>query len=133
MLASVPLDLQLHDTFFVVAHFHYVLIGGSVFPLFGAIYYWFPKWTGRMLSETLGKWNFWLFFIGFNTAFFPMHVLGLYGMTRRIYTYRPDTGWGTLNMIASIGSYIIAASVLLFIVNVFVSLRRGKKAGPNPW
>jgi cytochrome c oxidase subunit 1 len=133
MLGAVNIDLQVHDTYFLVAHFHYVLIGGSVFPLFGAIYYWFPKWTGRMLSERLGKWNFWLFFIGFNTAFFPMHILGLHGMTRRIYTYRPETGWGPLNMIATAGSWIIAASVLVFIINVLISRRRGKRAGANPW
>src|SRR3954454_736333 len=93
MLASVPIDLQVHDTFFVVAHFHYVLIGGAVFPLFGAFYYWFPKWTGRMLNESLGRWNFWTLFFGFNIAFFPMHILGLKGMTRRIYTYVAETGW----------------------------------------
>ena len=84
MLAAVPLDLQVHDTYFVVAHLHYVLIGGAVFPLFGAFYYWFPKITGRMLSERLGRWNFWLFFIGFNVTFFPMHLLGLQGMPRRV-------------------------------------------------
>jgi cytochrome c oxidase subunit I len=100
MLAAVPLDLQLHDTFFVVAHLHYVLIGGAVFPLFGAFYYWFPKVTGRMLDETLGRWNFWLFFVGFNVAFFPMHILGLQGMPRRVYTYAADTGWGPLNLVA---------------------------------
>src|SRR5947207_7426301 len=87
MVASVPLDLQLHDTFFVVAHFHYVLIGGAVFPLFGAFHFWFPKWTGRMFSERLGRWSFWLLLIGFNLVFFPMHILGLMGMPRRIYTY----------------------------------------------
>ena len=94
MLASVPFDLQVHDTYFVVAHFHYVLIGGAVFPLFGALYYWFPKMTGRMLSERLGRWNFWLFFVGLNLTFFPMHQLGLDGMPRRVYTYLPETGWG---------------------------------------
>src|SRR5438132_4414596 len=87
MLASIPLDLQVHDTFFVVAHFHYVLIGGAVFPLFGAFYYWFPKFSGRLLNETLGKINFWFIFVGFNLTFFPMHILGLKGMTRRVYIY----------------------------------------------
>ncbi|HEY6659684.1 MAG TPA: cytochrome c oxidase subunit I [Pyrinomonadaceae bacterium] len=133
MLASVPLDLQIHDTFFVVAHLHYVLIGGSVFPLFGAFYYWFPKWTGRMLSERAGRWNFWLMFIGFNLVFFPMHKLGLNGMPRRVYTYLPETGWGMLNLIASIGAFILAAGVLVFIVNAFWAMRAGAVAGDNPW
>jgi cytochrome c oxidase subunit 1 len=133
MLASVPLDLQIHDTFFVVAHLHYVLIGGSIFPLFGAFYYWFPKWTGRMLSERLGHWNFWLMFIGFNVVFFPMHQLGLQGMPRRVYTYLPQTGWGTLNLVASIGAFILAAGVLMFLVNVIWAKRAGAIAGNNPW
>ncbi|HKG61576.1 MAG TPA: cytochrome c oxidase subunit I [Pyrinomonadaceae bacterium] len=133
MLASVPLDLQIHDTFFVVAHLHYVLIGGSVFPLFGAFYYWFPKWTGRMLSERAGHLNFWLMFVGFNLVFFPMHQLGLNGMPRRVYTYLPETGWGTLNLIASIGAFILAAGVLVFIVNAIWALRAGVVAGDNPW
>jgi cytochrome c oxidase subunit I+III len=133
MLASVPLDLQIHDTFFVVAHLHYVLIGGSVFPLFGAFYYWFPKWTGRMLSERAGHLNFWLMFIGFNLVFFPMHQLGLNGMPRRVYTYLPETGWGTLNLIASIGAFVLAAGVLVFIVNAISALRAGAVAGDNPW
>ncbi|HEU4833806.1 MAG TPA: cytochrome c oxidase subunit I [Pyrinomonadaceae bacterium] len=133
MLASVPLDLQIHDTFFVVAHLHYVLIGGSVFPLFAAFYYWFPKWTGRMLSETAGRWNFALMFIGFNLVFFPMHQLGLNGMPRRVYTYLPETGWGTLNLIASIGAFVLAAGVLVFIVNAVWALRAGVVAGDNPW
>ncbi|CAN5658578.1 cytochrome c oxidase subunit I [soil metagenome] len=133
MLASVPLDLQLHDTFFVVAHLHYVLIGGAVFPLFGAIYYWFPKWTGRMLSEKAGIINFWLLFIGFNLVFFPMHILGLNGMTRRVYTYIPETGWGELNFLATVGAFIIGVSVLSFIGNVLYSLKNGLVAGDNPW
>ena len=133
MLASVPLDLQLHDTYFVVAHLHYVLIGGAVFPLFGAIYYWFPKYTGRMMSEKLGRWNFWLFFIGFNVAFFPMHLLGLRGMPRRVYTYPDDMGWNTMNLIATIGAVMIATSVLLFVINVWRSRSHGALAGDNPW
>ena len=133
MLASVPLNLQIHDTFFVVAHLHYVLIGGSVFPLFGAFYYWFPKWTGRMLSERAGHWNFWLMLIGFTLVFFPMHQLGLNGMPRRVYTYLPETGWGTLNLIASIGAFVLASGVLVFIVNAIWALRAGVVAGDNPW
>ena len=133
MLASVPIDLQVHDTFFVVAHFHYVLIGGAVFPLFGAVYYWFPKWTGRMLNEVLGRWSFWVMFVGFNLAFFPMHQLGLRGMPRRIYTYGPETGWGALNMLASVGAGVLGLGALLFFLNVIFSRRRGAIAGPNPW
>jgi cytochrome c oxidase subunit 1 len=133
MVASVPFDLQVHDTYFVVAHFHYVLIGGGLFPLFGAFYYWFPKVTGRMLSERLGKWNFWLFFIGVNVTFFPMHLLGLHGMTRRVYTYMASTGWGPLNALASLGAVIIAISVIVMLVNILMSLRSGAIAGPNPW
>jgi cytochrome c oxidase subunit 1 len=133
MLASVSLNLQVHDTFFVVAHFHYVLIGGAVFPLFGAFYYWFPKMTGRLLNETLGKWNFWLMFLGFNLTFFPMHILGLHGMTRRIYTYVAETGWGSLNLLATLGAATMAISVLLFIINVLWSRRSGQLAGDNPW
>ena len=133
MIASVPFDLQVHDTYFIVAHFHYVILGGVVFPLFGACYYWFPKITGRLMSETLGKWQFWLFFIGVNVTFFPMHLLGLDGMPRRVYTYLPEMGWGNLNLLATVGSWVIAASVIVFLVNVARSWRRGEIAGPNPW
>jgi cytochrome c oxidase subunit I len=133
MLASVPIDTQVHDTYFVVAHFHYVLIGGAVFPLIGAVYYWFPKITGRMMSERLGRWNFWLGFVGFNLAFFPMHILGLQGMPRRVYTYQPEMGWGTLNLLATIGAVILLVSFVLFLWNVIVSNRTGDVAGDNPW
>lgn len=133
MLGSVSLDLQLHDSYFVVAHLHYVLLGGAVFPLFGAFFYWFPKVTGRMLDERMGHWQFWLFFIGFNVAFFPMHLLGLHGMPRRIWTYPAGMGWSTMNLVATVGAWAIAASVLLFLVNVARSWRHGKPAGPNPW
>jgi len=133
MLGSVSLDLQLHDTYFVVAHLHYVLIGGAVFPLFAAVHYWFPKVTGRMLDERLGRWQFWLFFIGFNVAFFPMHWLGLHGMPRRVWTYPAGMGWSAMNLISTVGAWTIAASVLLFVFNVWRSLRHGPSAGPNPW
>jgi len=133
MLASSALDAQVHDTYFVVAHLHYVLIGGAVFPLFGAFYYWFPKWTGRLLNERLGAVNFWLLFIGFNLTFFPMHILGLNGMPRRVYTYLPETGWGRMNLLATAGSMVLAVAVLSFVVNVLWSRRRGKPAGDDPW
>jgi cytochrome c oxidase subunit I+III len=133
MLAAVPLDWQVHDTFFVVAHFHYVLIGGAVFPLFGAIYYWYPKIVGRLMSERLAMWHFGLFFVGFNMTFFPMHQLGLHGMPRRIYTYPPETGWGLLNLIASLGAVLMAAGVLVFVYNALFSRSRGERAGDNPW
>ena len=132
-VGSVPLDLQVHDTYFIVAHLHYVLIGGAVFPLFAAFFYWFPKMAGRMLDERLGRWQFWLFFIAFNVAFYPMHHLGLAGMPRRIYTYPAETGWGPLNLVSTIGALGVALSVLLFIVNVVRTLRSGERAQDNPW
>lgn len=133
MVASVPFDLQAQDSYFVVAHLHYVLIGGSVFPLLGALYYWFPKMTGRMMSEQMGRWNFWLTFIGFHVTFFPMHITGLLGMPRRVYTYLPGLGWDTLNFISTIGSFILGVGVVLFAYNVFHSLFKGEPAPDNPW
>jgi cytochrome c oxidase subunit I+III len=133
ILASVPIDRQVHDTYFVVAHFHYVLLGGMVFPLFGAIYYWFPKWTGRMLGERLGRWHFALFFIGFNLTFFPMHQLGLAGMPRRVYTYGEHTGWETMNLLATSGALLMGISIALFLINVWRSRRNGADAGYDPW
>jgi cytochrome c oxidase subunit 1 len=131
--AAVPVDFALHDTYWVVAHLHYVLFGGSVFGVFAGIYYWFPKMTGRLLNETLGKIQFVLMFIGFNLTFFPMHNLGLAGMPRRIADYDAFAGWNELNLVASIGGFVIAASMLPFLWNVFVSLRSGKVAGDDPW
>ena len=133
MLASIPVDLQTHDTFFVVAHFHYVLIGGALFPLFGGFHYWFPKFTGRLIDETLGKVTFWMLFVGFNLTFFPMHLLGLHGMTRRIYTYPAEMGWGLNNLLATSGAFVIALGGVLFIVNVFRSSKRGAFASNDPW
>jgi cytochrome c oxidase subunit I len=132
-LATFPVDWQLTDTYFVVAHFHYVLMGGAVFSIFSGIYYWFPKMTGRLLNERLGKISFWVMFIGFNMTFFVQHALGLSGMPRRVYTYPPNMGWSTYNLISSIGSFILGFGILLTIANVARSLRRGAVAGPDPW
>jgi len=135
MVAAAPIDSQVHDTYFVVAHFHYVLIGGAVFPLLGAIYYWFPKFTGRMLSEGLGRWHFWITFIGFQIAFFPMHILGLIGMPRRVYTYPGNVGWDDLNYLSTVGALILFAGFGLFFINIIRSLILQPKgtAGANPW
>jgi cytochrome c oxidase subunit 1 len=113
--------------------FHYVLIGGAIFPLVGAVYYWFPKITGRLLSERMGRWNFWPTFIGFNLTFFPMHILGLEGMPRRVYTFQPEMGWETLNLLATFGAFLLAAGFVLLAVNVFASLQTSDAAGDNPW
>jgi len=133
MLGASSLDQQVHDSYFVVAHLHYVLIGGAVFPLFGGFYYWFPKISGRQLSERAGRWNFWLFFVGFNVAFFPMQILGLEGMPRRVYTYSAASGWEPLNLVSTIGAVVIAISMLTFVGNVIVTLWRGARAPDNPW
>jgi cytochrome c oxidase subunit I len=131
--ASVPVDFAIHDTYWVVAHLHYVLFGGSVFGVMAGIYYWFPKMTGRMLSESLGKLQFVLMFIGFNLTFFPMHTLGLFGMPRRIADYSANAGWNELNLAATIGGFVIALSMLPFLWNVFISRRNGAIAGDDPW
>jgi cytochrome c oxidase subunit I+III len=133
MIASVPFDWQVHDTYFIVGHFHYVLVGGVVFPIFGAIYFWFPKITGRMPSARLGRWHFWLMFVGFNLTFFPLHIVGLQGMPRRVYTYQLEVDWGAMNAVATAGAALMALAVALFFLNVFRSVRRGAEAGPDPW
>ena len=133
MVASVPFDTQVHDTYFVVAHFHYVLVGGAVFPLMGAVYYWYPKIVGRMMSERLGRWVVGLVFLGFNLSFFPMHVLGLQGMPRRVYTYQPELPWAGLNLFVSLSSLVLAAGFLLFVIDAVRSARHGLPAGENPW
>ena len=133
MLASAPFDWQLSLSYFVVAHFHYVIVGGLLFALFGAFYYWYPKFTGRMLDETLGKWHFWLFVLGFHLCFDLMHIPGLLGMPRRIYTYEPGRGWDTLNLLISVGAFIQALAVLIFVANLIVSYFKGAPAGSDPW
>jgi cytochrome c oxidase subunit I len=133
ILAIFPVDWQLHDTYFVVAHFHYVLFGGGVFGLFGGLYYWFPKMTGRLMSESLGKLSFWLMFIGFNATFLPQHSAGLSGMPRRIYDYSEELDVTVYNLISTIGAFILGVGVIVTVVNVLVSLKRGKKAGNDPW
>jgi cytochrome c oxidase subunit 1 len=132
-LASVPLDLQVHDTYYVVAHLHYVLIGGAVFPLMGGLYYWYPKMVGRMMDRRLGVLNFIVIFLGFNITFFPMHQLGLMGMPRRVYTYPAYMGWNTLNLISSLGAILLALGGVMLLYNVVHSRRWGAVAGNNPW
>jgi len=133
MLSVASFDWQLTDSYFVVAHFHYVLVGGLVFTIFGAVYYWFPKVTGRMMSERIGRWHFWLMVIGFNLTFGAMHVSGLLGMPRRIYTYQADRGWEIWNQITSLGVPFQIVAVALFAWNIVRSLRHGEKAGDDPW
>jgi cytochrome c oxidase subunit I len=133
MLASAPFDFQLSDSYFVVGHFHWVLIGGTLFGTFAGIYYWYPKVTGRRLSERLAKWQFWLLYAGFLLTFGPMHVSGMLGMPRRIYTYDAGRGWQIWNQISTLGALIQAPSFVLFVVNIFWSLRHGEPAGDDPW
>ena len=133
MTAVVPVDWQLTDTYWVVAHLHYVLIGINLFGVLAGLYYWVPKFTGKLLDERLGKVNFWLTFIGFNVAFFTMHITGLMGMPRRVYTYIPGLGWDAPNLVTTIGAFILATGILVLVVNVVYSLLYGAEAGPNPW
>jgi cytochrome c oxidase subunit I+III len=133
MVALIPFDWQVHDSYFIVAHFHYVLIGGMLFPLFGGFYFWLPKVTGRKLSETLGHWNFWVMFVGFNLSFFFMHILGFYGMPRRVYSYLPGLGWDLHNAISTVGAFLFAFGVLIFLVNLVYSQLWKKDVENNPW
>ena len=132
-LAVVPVDWQITDSYYVVSHIHYVLFGGAVFGLFSGIYYWFPKMFGRQLDETIGKWHFWLMFVGMNLVFMPMHILGIAGMPRRIYTYGPGRGWEIWNLIATVGAFLIATSILVFIYNYFMAMRQPQSADDDPW
>jgi len=131
--ASPPADLQQTDTYYVVAHIHYVLFGGTILGLFAGIYYWWPKMTGRLLSESLGKWHFWLQFLGMNLAFFPMHFIGLLGMPRRIYTYSADLGVSDLNLVSTVGAFLIAVAMLVFLYNIWRTRRHGQRASNDPW
>ena len=133
MHASPPIDTQQQDTYFVVAHIHYVLVGGSIFGIFAGLYYWFPKMTGRQLNERLGRWNFWLMFVGMNMTFFPMHFLGISGMPRRIFTYAEGLGWEQWNFVATIGSYVLALGILMFVINFFYTLAQKPTNEANPW
>jgi cytochrome c oxidase subunit 1/cytochrome c oxidase subunit I+III len=133
MFAAIPFDQQLTDTYFVVAHFHYVIFGAAIFPLLGGMFYWFPKVTGRMYHERIGQLSFWLTFVGMNLTFFPMHIVGLLGMPRRQYTYPSGLGWTGLNVLESIGAYVLAAGLLLVVGNLAVSLFRGERAGNDPF
>jgi len=132
-MASPAADFSIHDTYFVVSHIHYVLIGGSLFGIFAAMYYWFPKMTGRILDRKLGFWQFWLLIISFNVTFFPMHFLGLMGMPRRVATYPASAGWGTWNLIETISAYVIAISMLVGLWNILVTLRKPRNAPADPW
>ncbi len=133
MLSVSPFDWQLHNSYFVVAHFHYVILGGIFTMIFAAFYYWYPKATGRMLSEKLGKWHFWLYILGFHLTFDFMHIPGILGMPRWIYTYQGDRGWGTWNLIVTVGAFVQAIAISIFVYNLVISYFRGERAGPDPW
>jgi cytochrome c oxidase subunit 1 len=132
-MAAPAMDFAVHDTYWVVAHFHYVLFGGTVFGIMAGLYYWFPKITGRMLSRKLGVWHFWVQFVGFNLTFFPMHILGLEGMPRRVADYAPNRGWNVWNLTSSVGAFVIALSMVLFLVNVITTLRKPRSSPADPW
>jgi cytochrome c oxidase subunit I+III len=133
MFVAIPFDQQVTDTYFIIAHFHYIIFGAAVFPIFGGMYYWFPKVTGRMYLERPGQISFWLIFVGTNLLFFPMHIVGLLGMTRRVYTYPAGLGWTAYNLAETIGGFVTLAGILLLLGNLVVSYRRGVPAGPDPW
>jgi cytochrome c oxidase subunit 1/cytochrome c oxidase subunit I+III len=132
-VAAIPFDQQVEDSYYIVAHFHFVIFGAAVFPILGGMYFWFPKVTGRMYHEGIGKLSFWLTFLGTFVVFFPMHIVGILGMPRRNYTYPPDMGWSLLNFIESVGAYVLAAGLLLIVGNLAVSLSRGPEAGNDPF
>jgi cytochrome c oxidase subunit 1/cytochrome c oxidase subunit I+III len=132
-VAAIPFDQQVHDSYYVIAHFHFVIFGAAVFPILGGMYFWFPKVTGRMYHEGVGKLSFWLTFLGTFFTFFPMHIVGLLGMPRRNYTYPPGMGWTALNFIETIGSYALGAGLVLIVLNLAFSLRRGPQAGNDPF
>jgi cytochrome c oxidase subunit I+III len=133
MFAAIPFDAQVHDSYFVVAHFHYVMVGAVIFPLFGALYYWLPKMTGKLMSERWGKVSFWTIFTGFNLTFFPMHISGILGQPRRTYTYQAGLSWTAPNLISTVGSFLLALGILITFVNWVWSLRGGPKAPNDPW
>jgi cytochrome c oxidase subunit 1/cytochrome c oxidase subunit I+III len=133
MFVAIPFDQQVTDSYFVVAHFHYIIFGAAVFPIFGGMYYWFPKLTGRMYFELPGQISFWVIFVGTNLLFFPMHIVGLLGMPRRVYTYPGGMGWTAYNVLESIGGYITLLGILMLFGNLVVSYFRGELVGPDPW
>jgi cytochrome c oxidase subunit 1/cytochrome c oxidase subunit I+III len=133
MFVAVPFDQAVTDTYFIIAHFHYIIFGAAVFPIFGGMYYWFPKVTGKLYFELPGQISFWILFVGTNLLFFPMHIVGLLGMPRRNYTYASGLGWGAYNLAETIGGFITLAGILLLLGNLFVSYFKGEPAGPDPW
>jgi cytochrome c oxidase subunit 1/cytochrome c oxidase subunit I+III len=133
MFVAIPFDQQVTDTYFVIAHFHYIIFGAAVFPIFGGMYYWFPKVTGKLYFERPGQISFWILFVGTNLLFFPMHIVGLLGMTRRVYTYPSGLGWAAYNLAETIGGFVTLAGILLLLGNLFYSYFRGPAAGPDPW